>query len=74
VDYTSLFGGTAAPIGVNKLMNQWASFLPRFEVTRHNLSKSIGFKTSLEISTPLTIFLTINKYSDRQTPGQMPGV
>jgi len=38
VDYTSLFGGTAAPIGVKKLMTQWASFLPGFEVTRHNLS------------------------------------
>ncbi len=33
-----MFGGTAAPIGVKKLMTQWASFLPGFEVTRHNLS------------------------------------
>ena len=38
VDYTSLFGGTAAPIAVKKLMTQWATFLPGFEVTRHNLS------------------------------------
>jgi hypothetical protein len=38
VDYTSLFGGDASPIGVKKLMAQWASFLPGFEVTRHNLS------------------------------------
>ncbi len=38
VDYTSLFGGTVAPIAVKELMTQWASFLPGFEVTRHNLS------------------------------------
>ena len=38
VDYTSLFEGTPAQISVKDLMTQWASFLPGFEVTRHNLS------------------------------------
>ena len=38
VDYTSLFGGAAESIAGKKLMTQWASFLPGFEVTRHNLS------------------------------------
>lgn len=38
VDYTSLFGGAAEQIEVKKLMTQWASFLPGFEVTRHNLA------------------------------------
>ena len=48
VDYTSLFGGTAAPIAAKELMTQWASFLPGFEVTRHNLSniKVVAGKTS----------------------------
>lgn len=38
VDYTSLFGGTAAQTNNIDLMKQWAGLLPGFDVTRHDLS------------------------------------
>ncbi|MCG8614630.1 MAG: alpha/beta fold hydrolase [Desulfobacterales bacterium] len=38
VDYTSLFGGNVERVAVKDLMKRWASFLPGFEVTRHNLT------------------------------------
>lgn len=38
VDYTSLFGGEAAPVDRTDLMKQWAGFLPGFDATYHDLS------------------------------------
>lgn len=38
VDYTSLFGGEAAPVERTDLMKQWAAFLPGFDATYHDLS------------------------------------
>lgn len=38
VDYTSLFGGEAAPVDRTDLMKQWAAFLPGFDATYHDLS------------------------------------
>ncbi|WP_112481168.1 nuclear transport factor 2 family protein [Vibrio variabilis] len=37
VDYTSLFGGEAAPVNREDLMKQWAAFLPGFDATYHDL-------------------------------------
>lgn len=38
VDYTSAFGGEPASVESGMLMTQWASLLPGFDVTRHDLS------------------------------------
>ncbi len=38
VDYTSLFGGEAAPVDRADLVKQWAAFLPGFDATYHDLS------------------------------------
>lgn len=38
VDYTTLFGGEAQQVKRQKLMQQWAGFLPGFDATFHDLS------------------------------------
>lgn len=38
LDYTSAFGGEPSIVESRKLMIQWASLLPGFDVTRHDLS------------------------------------